>query len=104
MNMKFKDYLLFMKTKYYLSIIGVSCWSGLGFIRGVNSYKYEHNKWEAEKPLLYSSLVGHGIVGVIFYVHPILLPFNIYKEIYRLEINIRDLENEKKSRFYNELF
>jgi len=53
---------------------------------------------------MYSSLVGHGFIGVIFYVHPILLPFNLYKEIYRLEINMRNLEDEKKSRFYNELF
>ena len=95
---------MIMKTKHYLSIIGVSCWSGLGFIRGVNSYKYYHNKYERDKPCLYTSLVGNGFIGVIFYVNPVVLPFNVYKEIYRLEINVRDLENEKKSCFYNELF
>ena len=92
-----------MKTKHYLSIIGVSCWSGLGFIRGINSHKYHHNKYQAKKPLMYSRLVTNGFLGFIFYINPIFLPFTIWKEIYRLEINMRNLEDEKKSEFYNGL-
>lgn len=37
------------------------------------------------------------------YGHPIFLPIILHIELYRLEINSRNLENEKKSRYYNEL-
>jgi len=37
------------------------------------------------------------------YANPVLLPLTIHKEFYRLEINARNLENEKKSSYYNEL-
>jgi hypothetical protein len=37
------------------------------------------------------------------YGNPVLFPLSIYKEIYRLEINMRKLENEKLNFFYNEL-
>lgn len=92
-----------MKTKHYLAIIGYSCYCGLGFIRGKNSFIYEHNKYEADKPYLYSSILIHGFCGALFYATPFLLPFFVYKELYRLEINLRNLEHEKKGRFYNEL-
>ncbi len=35
-----------MNVKISLSIIG---WTGLGFIRGINSYKYNYNKYEQKK-------------------------------------------------------
>jgi len=44
----------------------------------------------------------HGTVGLLIYVNPVFLPFTTYKEFYRLEINIRDL-NEKKDKYYNKL-
>jgi hypothetical protein len=45
----------------------------------------------------------YGIFGTIIYAHPVLLLITIHKELYRLEINIRNLEIEKNSEYYNNL-
>lgn len=87
-----------MRNKHLIGIIGYASWCGLGFIRGINSYKYEKNE-----PYLYSNSIIHGTFGIIIYGNPILLPILIHKELYRLEVCTRNLENEKKSRYYNEL-
>jgi len=73
-------------------------WSGIGFIRGMNDYKYQKNTY------LYSDLIFTGLLGLIIYANPTSLPFMMYKEIYRLEVNLRNLEDEKKKDFYNKLF
>jgi hypothetical protein len=93
-----------MKIKYTISIIGYTGWCGLGFIRGVNYYKYRHNKYDKEKPYIYLNSCFDGFFGIIMYANPILLPITLHKELYRLEINIRNLENEKNSKYYNDLF
>ena len=77
--------------------IPITLWSGLGFMRGVNYYNYSD-----KEPYLYSSSFMYGIFGLVIYANPILLPFTTYKEVYRLEINIRNL-NEKQDKYYNEL-
>lgn len=92
-----------MNYKYSIAMIGYSGWCGLGFIRGVHSYKYTHNKYDKNEPYIYSNSIIEGFFGIVMYANPILLPFAIHKELYRLEINIRNLENEKKSRYYNDL-
>jgi hypothetical protein len=93
-----------MKIKYSIAILGYTSWCGLGFVRGIHAYKYEHDKYEVKKkPYMYSNMTCNGILGSLFYAHPILLPIFMYKEIYRLEVNIRNLEDEKKGYFYNEL-
>jgi hypothetical protein len=76
----------------------ISLWSGLGFIRGVNSYNYSY-----KAPYLYSSSFMYGMFGICLYVNPVFLPFIIYKELNRLEINIRNLNN-KNDKDYNKLF
>ena len=91
------------KMKYSIAIIGYTSWCGLGFIRGMNSHKYFHNKYENEEPYLYSNMLINGVFGTLLYAVPILSPYFIYKEIYRLEIDVRNLENGKKSSFYNDL-
>ena len=97
MNSKLKHVILF----------GYTSWCGLGFIRGMNSYKYENFKYkkdyELKNNLIYTTQILYGTVGTLFYAIPITFPFFIFKEIYRLEVNLRKIENEKKSRFYNEL-
>ena len=110
--MKIKD----IKVKHVL-LVTYGGWCGLGFWRGINSYKHydnfnykiehkiEYKKIENEKKnnLIYTNIFLHGAAGTIFYAFPFSFPFFLYKEIYRLEVNTRNLENEKKSRFYKEL-
>ena len=88
-----------MKFKYSM-IAGYSSWCGLGFIRGINYYKYTHDK---NKPYIYSNSIIDGILGIFIYGNPIFLPIIIHKELYRFEISIRNLENEKKTKYYNNL-
>jgi hypothetical protein len=93
-----------LKQKYSLMALGYSAWSGLGFIRGLQSYKYNHNKRENNEPIIYLNSICNGFVGIIIYGNPFCLPLSLYKEIYRLEVNIRKLENEKTTDFYNNVF
>jgi hypothetical protein len=92
-----------IKIKHSIAILGCTSWCGLGFVRGIHAYKYQHNKYEKEKPYMYINMSFSGILGFIFYANPTFLPFFMYKEIYRLEVNIRNLEDKKKDYFYNEL-
>ena len=92
-----------IKIKYSIAIIGTTSWSGLGFVRGVNYYTYFHNKYENKKPYLYSELIKNGLSGIFVYINPILLPFTIQKELYRLEIDIRNLKECKDTDYYYSL-
>lgn len=93
-----------MSIKNSLPIIGYTSWCGLGFIRGINSYKYGHNKYEKKEEYLYLTSVCYGFTGVLLYGNPLIIPPLVYKEIYRLEVNIRNLKNEKNTDYYNELW
>ena len=87
-------------------IFSGSSWTLLGFKRGLDSYDYNYNKYKSIKKetYLYISKGQQGLLGVFLYINPFFLPINIYKEIYRLEVNIRGLEEEKKSDYYNIIF
>ena len=89
-----------MKPYKLLLKIGGVCWSSLGFNRGMNDYEYRIQK-QNEK--LYSMKIWYGVFGVMTYLNPILLIFTIPKEIYRLEVNVRNMDDEKKTNFYNSL-
>lgn len=93
-----------MKFKHKICLLGYTSWCCLGFMRGINYYNYTHYKYEKNQPYFYTSSFLNGIFGIIMYGNPILIPITLYKEIYRLEINVRNLESEKKSKFYNDLF
>lgn len=88
-------------------IIGYSSWCVLGFIRGVKYYNYNYNEYYSKytnpEPYLYIKSITNGFMGIFMYMNPILIPFFICKEIYRLEVNIRNLENEKNSKNYNDI-
>ena len=102
MNMKMK-----IKTPLFiqsLQIIGYTSWCGLGYYRGIKAYKYHNNKYHKEQDYLYLNSLCYGICGIILYGNPFLLPFSVYKEIYILEVNIRNLENEKNTDYYNNLW
>lgn len=92
------------KIIFYIG--GVVSWTMLGFKRGMNDYDYtlkcskEHN---SKKTYLYTTRIIYGFAGTFFYINPIFFIPLMYKEIYRLEVNLRGLENEKNSVFYNSL-
>ena len=87
----------------YSAIIGCTSWCGLGFYRGINQYKYNLNKYDKKKKYLYSDSITNGFFGVLLYVNPVFLPFIVYKEIYRIEVNVRNLQDEKNSEYYNSI-
>jgi len=91
-----------MNIKKSLPIIGFSSWCGLGFIRGINSYN--NNNKCGKNNYLYVNSVCYGFFGIVMYINPFFLPVFVYKEIYRLEVNLRNLENEKKTNCYNDLW
>ena len=55
------------------------------------------------RPFFYTDKIGSGIMGLFTYIIPGFLPITIYKEMVRLEINLRGLEEEKDTKYYNEL-
>jgi len=91
--------------------IAASCWSALGFYRGIKEYKYryEHpsNAHNRNKPYLISNTIDYGskllvagLLGALVYLHPFYMLFTIPREIYRLEVCIKGLEDEKKTDRY----
>ena len=90
-----------MNTKNKLLILGTG-WSFLGFTRGMNYYDYNYKK-DNYGTYLYTSRYTYGIMGLYFYLMPPFSLFVLNKEIYRLEVNIRGLEEEKNSDTYNNL-
>jgi hypothetical protein len=88
-------------------------WLTLGFCRGIRSYEYDYkneciqyekNKKYNEKPqYFYSSCIEIGLFGSLLYVNPFLFPIIITKELYRLEVNLRGLYEEKEKRKYNDI-
>jgi hypothetical protein len=92
-----------MKTKYIIASLGYTSWCGLGFARGVQSFKYNQAKYYSDKPIMHTDIIINGFLGALFYATPVLIPIFIYKEIFRLEVNIRKLEDQKKTCKYNDL-
>lgn len=92
-----------MKFRYKIGLVCYTSWCTLGFVRGVNSHIYNHNKYNPEKPVIYSHSVTYGLFGIIMYANPVFFPIVIHKEFYRIEVNVRNLENEKKNNYYNNL-
>ena len=84
-------------------LIGI--WPLLGFKRGMNSYDHDYSKNELyirpKGPPLFIDKIGWGICSAFAYINPVVLPFILYKEVYRLEVNLRGLEEEKKTDYYN---
>jgi hypothetical protein len=89
---------------------------GLGFYRGINKYNYNyyielkeykrHSTYDSSytKPqYLYVSGFSWGILYGVMYANPFLLPFVISKELYRLEVNIRGINEEKKKYSFYEI-
>jgi len=93
-------------TKKTIGVITICVWSALGFKRGMNSYDYNYSNNRIHKsstrPLYIDKSVWGG-VGTLIYLNPASFFFVLYKEVYRLEVNLRGLEDEKKTTYYNEI-
>jgi hypothetical protein len=87
--------------KYNIGLILYVSWSGLGFLRGINSYNYKLKNQNDN--YIYTNSLIYGILGFIIYANPVLLPFTLHKEIYRLEINARGIEKKKNTKYYKDL-
>lgn len=91
----------------------IPSWGLLGIYRGINlynhNYKMDYKKYVKEpqyytKPeYFYFANVPYGIFGLFIYYNPIFLPIVLVKEVYRLEVNIRGLNEEKEKENYNDL-
>jgi hypothetical protein len=77
-------------------------WGSLGFYRGIMDYEYSVCKYEHKH--IYTTQLIYGFGGTVCYLNPWFLFISIPKELYRLEVNIRGLEQEKYTDKYNELF
>ncbi len=106
-------------NKTFAFIIPYTSFGVLGFYRGINEYKYHYKKdldrYENDckkypvdkfnKPtFFYMHSFFTGTYGLFMYVNPVFLPIFMYKELYRLEVNVRGLDEEKKERKYNTVF
>jgi hypothetical protein len=96
--------------KKQLLILPLGLWSSLGFYRGINYYNYKkerENKIEKAKILsekinnyYYTECLYYGVTTSMMYVFPLTFPFMFIKEILRIEIVIRNLNDEKSLDYY----
>lgn len=102
--------MLSNKQKVFLGVYGA--WTCLGFRRGYLQYKYTHEqsmkKYEENRPYAIkpeqfyytNALLASFFGGAIVYINPFFIPWTVIREIKRLEINLRGLEEEKSSPDY----
>ena len=112
-------------------IMVFASWGVLGYYRGTQHYdytckkaieKYNIEKYNIEKikysyayepilPILpsnkpakyYITNILFGLYGSCLYIYPLSGLLYFFKEIYRLEVYLRNLPDEKKKRYYNTL-
>jgi hypothetical protein len=96
-------------TKRIIGAITILGWPSLGFKRGVDSYNYHYSNnrlyrhSEKMRSPLYLDKLVWGIGGMLWYLNPVGGVFGLFKEVYRIEVNLRGLEDEKKTDYYNEV-
>jgi len=95
-----------MRLKKIIPLTLYASWSILGFKRGMDTYDFKYNKNHEKfnkKIYLYSDKMIYGVVGMFFYILPWFCLITIPKEIYRLEVNLRGIEDEKQTDYYKGL-
>jgi hypothetical protein len=83
--------------------VAAGTWTALGFSRGIYKYDAEFVHNEPSKPYLYTSRLGYGLLTVFLYINPFFIPSILGKELYRLEVNLRNLSDEKKKPDYYQI-
>ena len=94
--------------KNTIMFITICSWPVLGFNRGLNSYNYHYSNNKLyqnseHKKYLYTEAFMWGIGSTLAYVNPLMCFITLGKEVYRLEVNLRGLEDEKKTEYYNKV-
>jgi ABC-type bacteriocin/lantibiotic exporter with double-glycine peptidase domain len=74
-------------------------WGLLGFYRGQRDYDYEFSKHNTTSLYLYSCRMIYGITGMCIYTFPLAWVVFIPIEIYRLEVYIRNLDEQNKEHY-----
>lgn len=104
--------LLFTRTEIGVFMLS-SSWAFLGAYRGVKDYdSREYNKPPKTDPYLYSTAIIHagdkfifgGMRGFFTYLNPFFIFMTLPNELYRLEVCVRGLENEKETEKYKRIF
>ena len=93
-------------TKRTIGLITIIGFPVLGFYRGIKSYDYNYSNNKIHKSPtkpIYTDKLLWGFGGMLWYLNPIGMFFGLYKEVYRLEVNLRGIEDEKKTAYYNEV-
>ena len=115
-NQTRKLFMRFSKFKIKPRHVIIASWGTFGFYRGVNYF----GEWVEPYPdcdtiqYLYSKSLSQysqkiawniiaGILGTCIYINPVFCLIIVPREIYRLEVNIRGLEYEKKSDYYRRI-
>jgi hypothetical protein len=109
-NQTRKLFMRFTKFKIKPRHVIIASWGTLGFYRGVNYFGEDpypecNNVQHLYSKALsqYSLNILYGLMGTCMYLNPFLCFIIIPREIYRLDVNIRGLEDEKKTDYYRRL-
>ena len=88
----------------------VPSWGALGMYRGWKWYDYKYQKMlntTKNKRFYYTEYITlasfETLWGGMVYLIPITFPFVFVKELYRLEVNLRNLTDDKESENYYKL-
>ena len=91
-------------NKFLISLVGLA--TPLGFYRGVQSYHWERSRLSTshkQEEYLYTVAAGHGLMGTLVYLCPLMVFQNVAKELHRLEVSVRQLDGLKQTKYYNQL-
>jgi hypothetical protein len=94
---------MFVKYRKRILYTAISLFGTLGFYRGTQLYKYNYNK-NGSRHFCYTNNALYGLFATFLYVNPVTFPIIAVKEIYRLEINVRGLDELKNTDEYYALY
>ena len=79
-------------SKLYTTLTVGSVWTGLGIKRGADLYDSQHRQ---NYKYLYSDKMIYCLYGAVIYINPLFFMFTLHKELYRLEVKVRQLEKDE---------
>lgn len=119
-------YTMRIPNRINIRMVGIVSWCALGSHRGIQEYNYLYNEdlkkcniknnkdthqcidlnpdppENIPKKYVVGSFI-YGMYGSVSYLNPFFAPFYVAKEIYRLEVNLRNFDYEKTTKYYNTL-